>query len=127
MLSGSRYQLPALKFIVTGNGIGGLGSSQQSKAHEIFDQSAPPLKPSRGVALVCWRRTSCTMSGYDEHHVTTGDIEIMGEIVGCTIVFGGIGAEPLLGATALESAGIEVDPRNQKLKRMPMIRLRGLD
>ena len=59
--------------------------------------------------------------------VTTGDVEVMGEIVGSTIIFGGIDVEPLLGVTALESAGIEVDPRNQKLKRMPTIRLRGLN
>ena len=34
-------------------------------------------------------------------------------------------AEPLLGVTALESVGIEVDPRNQSLKRLPSTRLRG--
>ena len=47
----------------------------------------------------------------------TGDIEFMGEIVGSTIVFGEADAEPLLGVTALESVGIEIDPRNQKLTR----------
>ena len=35
-------------------------------------------------------------------------------------------AEPLLGVTALESVGIEVDPRNQTLKRLPAVRLKGL-
>ena len=44
--------------------------------------------------------------------ITTGDIEFMGEI-----------AEPLLGVTALRSVGIEVDPRNQTLKRLPRTRL----
>ena len=34
--------------------------------------------------------------------------------------------EPLLGVTALESAGIEVDPRNETLKRLPAIRLKWL-
>ncbi len=57
--------------------------------------------------------------------VTTGDIEFMGEIVGGTIVFGEADAEPLLGVTALESVGIEVDPRNQTLRRLPSIRLKG--
>lgn len=51
--------------------------------------------------------------------ITTADIEFMGEIVGGTIVFGAEDAEPLLGVTALESVGIEVDPRNQTLKRLP--------
>ena len=49
----------------------------------------------------------------------------MGEWVGGTIVFGEEDAEPLLGVTALESVGIEVDPRNQTLHRLPSTRLRG--
>ncbi len=56
--------------------------------------------------------------------VTTGDIEFMGEIAGATIVMGDEDSEPLLGVTALESVGIEVDPRNQELKRLPYVRLR---
>ena len=58
--------------------------------------------------------------------ITTGDIEFMGEIVGGTIIFGEAGAEPLLGVTALESVGIEVDPLNQRLKRLPAVRLKSL-
>jgi len=57
--------------------------------------------------------------------ITTADIEFMGEIVGGTIIFGEPNAEPLLGVTALESVGIEVDPRNQKLKRLPAVRLKS--
>ncbi|MYG61353.1 MAG: clan AA aspartic protease, partial [Acidimicrobiales bacterium] len=34
--------------------------------------------------------------------------------------------EPLLGLTALESAGIEVNPRNQQLKRLSAVRLKAL-
>ncbi len=56
---------------------------------------------------------------------TTGDIEFMGEIVGATIVLGEEDAEPSLGVTALESVGIEVDPHNQQLRRLPSIRLKG--
>ena len=48
--------------------------------------------------------------------VTTGDLEFMGEIVGGTIIMGERGAEPVLGVTAVESVGIEVDPRNQTLR-----------
>ena len=58
--------------------------------------------------------------------ITTGDIEFMGEVVGSTIVFGEEDAEPLLGVTALESVGIEVDPRNQRLTRLPTTRLKSL-
>lgn len=57
--------------------------------------------------------------------VTAADIEFMGEIVGGTIVFGEGDAEPLLGATALQSAGIEVDTLNQRLKKVPAVRLKA--
>lgn len=58
--------------------------------------------------------------------ITTGDIEFMGEIVGGTIIMGEPGTEPILGVTALESVGIEVDPRNQTLKRLPAVRLKKM-
>ena len=58
--------------------------------------------------------------------ITTGDIEFMGEIVGGTIIFGNPGIEPILGVTALESVGIDIDPRSQKLKRLPATRLKKL-
>ena len=58
--------------------------------------------------------------------ITTADIEFMGEIVGGTILFGEANTEPLLGVTALESVGIEVDPLNQRLKRLPAVRLKSL-
>ena len=58
--------------------------------------------------------------------ITTADIEFMGETVGGTILFGEANTEPLLGMTALESVGIEVDPLNQRLKRLPAVRLKLL-
>ena len=57
--------------------------------------------------------------------ITGGRIEFMGETTWGTIVFGESDAEPLLGVTALESVGIEVDPRNQTITRLPATRLRG--
>jgi clan AA aspartic protease len=56
--------------------------------------------------------------------ITTGEIEFMGELLGATIIFGTDDAEPILGVTALESVGIEVDPRSQRLKRLPAARLK---
>ena len=58
--------------------------------------------------------------------VTVAEIEFMGEIVGGTVIFGEAGVEPLLGVTALESVGIEVDPVSQRLKRLPAVRLKCL-
>ena len=58
--------------------------------------------------------------------VTVAEIEFMGEIVGGTIIYGEADVEPLLGVTALESVGIEVDPVSQRLKRLPAVRLKRL-
>ena len=58
--------------------------------------------------------------------VTVAEVEFMGDLTGVAIVMGDDDAEPLLGVTALESVGIEVDPVNQTPKRMPYVRLRGL-
>ncbi len=53
-------------------------------------------------------------------------IEFKGETTWGTIVFGEETAEPLLGVTALESAGVEVDPRDQTLHRFPATRLKEI-
>ena len=57
--------------------------------------------------------------------ITTAEIEFEGEVVGGTIVYGDEGAEPLLGTTALDSGGFEVDPRNGGLKRLPAVLLKA--
>lgn len=57
--------------------------------------------------------------------VTTGDIEFMGEVTGGRLIFGDDDAEPLLGVTALESVGVEVDPQSQRLRKLPAVRLKG--
>jgi clan AA aspartic protease len=58
--------------------------------------------------------------------IAVAKLEFMGEMVGATVIFGRDDAEPLLGVTALESVGIEVDPQNQRLKRLPAVRLKSL-
>jgi clan AA aspartic protease len=56
--------------------------------------------------------------------VGVAQIEFMGDTVGATVIFGNEDSEPILGVTALESAGIEVDPVSQRLKRLPAVRLK---
>ena len=56
--------------------------------------------------------------------IGVAQIEFMGEVVGATVIFGKDDVEPLLGVTPLESVGIEVDPKNQQLKRLPAVRLK---
>jgi clan AA aspartic protease len=58
--------------------------------------------------------------------IAVARVEFMGEVVGATVIFGADDAEPLLGVTALESVGIEVDPQNQRLKRLPAVRLKSI-
>lgn len=49
--------------------------------------------------------------------VAVAQVEIMGEFTGVRVVFADNDTEALLGVTAMESAGIEVDPVNQQLKK----------
>lgn len=57
--------------------------------------------------------------------VGVAQIEFLGKRIGGTIVFGDTEAEPLLGVTALESMGVVVDPGNQRLKKLPAVRLKA--
>ena len=57
-------------------------------------------------------------------YVTTGDIEFMDEITAGLIIIDDADAEPLMGVAALEFAGVEVDSRSQRLKKLPADRLR---
>lgn len=59
-----------------------------------------------------------------EMDIAGAQFEFMGDIVWTTVIFGKDNVEPILGVTALESVGIEVDPQNQRLKRLPAVRLK---
>ena len=52
-------------------------------------------------------------------------LEFMGEWTAGLVIFGDAEAEPQLGVTALASAGIEVDPQQQRLKKLPAVRLKN--
>ena len=56
--------------------------------------------------------------------VASARFEFMGSFAVGIVLFGDDDAEPLLGVTALESVGVEIDPREQKLKKLPTIRLK---
>ena len=57
--------------------------------------------------------------------IAVAEVEFMGEIGGTAVAYGDDDAEPLLGVTALESMGLEVDPQNQTLRKLPYSRMRG--
>ncbi len=51
-------------------------------------------------------------------------IEILGEVTAGRVIFGPEEVEPILGVTALESAGLTVDPTTQQLKKLPAVPLK---
>ena len=59
--------------------------------------------------------------------IAVAQFDVLGEITAGVVIFGDADAEPLLGVTALESAGLEVDPQNQRLKKLPSVRLKRFD
>ncbi len=61
-----------------------------------------------------------------ELDIAVARIEFMDAFTGGVIIFGDADAEPILGVTALESVGVEIDPVNQRLTRMPSVRLKGV-
>lgn len=61
-----------------------------------------------------------------EMGVAGARLEFMDTFTLGILVFGNADIEPILGVTALESVGIEIDPRNQRLKRLPAVRLKGI-
>ena len=89
-----------------------------------FD-SLVPRKHLEAVGLKPKGRRECRLADGKKvaYEITTADLEFEGELVGGTMVYGEDGATPLLGVTALESGGFEVDPRTQKLNRLPAVLL----
>ena len=78
------------------------------------------LEPKSREEYVLADGTAITMD------TTVAEVVFEGKTVGGTVIFGDEDAEPLLGVTALESGGFEVDPRSQQLKRLPAILLKGM-
>jgi clan AA aspartic protease len=52
------------------------------------------------------------------------EINVIGEVTAGRVIFGPDNAEPILGVTALESAGFTIDPGSRILKKLPAIPLK---
>ena len=50
-------------------------------------------------------------------------VELLGGRAWVTVVFADDNVRPLLGATAMESLGIEIDMRTEELRRLPAVQL----
>jgi clan AA aspartic protease len=60
----------------------------------------------------------------EEYEFGLAQISFMNETTAGRVIFGSDNVEPILGVTALESAGITIDPANQQFKRLPAIPLK---
>lgn len=60
----------------------------------------------------------------EDYEFGLAEISVMGEITAGRIIFGPDNVDPILGATALESVGITIDPATRTLKRLPAIPLK---
>ncbi len=56
--------------------------------------------------------------------IAVARFDVMGEITAGVVIFGDADAEPLLGVTALASAGLEVDTPSQPLQILPSVALK---
>lgn len=86
-----------------------------------------PPECMEAVRLSPWgRRTHLLPDGRRvDLKVAGAVIEFMNDFVGGTIVVGEAGSEPVLGFTALQSMGMEVDVENQELRKLLAIRLKA--
>ena len=105
----------------------------QNGAYEVLflvdtgatDSMAPATELARAGIQPVGRTTYELADGtLHEYPFGLAQIEFMGEVTAGRVIFGPKDVEPILGATALESVGITVDPTNQTLKRLPAIPLK---
>ena len=90
-----------------------------------IDSMVPASELRRiGVESIGLRRYELADGTIQEYAFGLAQVEFLGEITAGRVIFGPEGVEPLLGATALESAGMIVDPGSQTLKRLPAISLK---
>lgn len=90
------------------------------------DSVAPrPCLEAIGLQPQGRRRYQLADGGELEMDIAVACIECLGAFAGGTVVFAETDTEPILGVTVLASLGVEIDPRTQRLRRMPAVRLKA--
>ncbi len=86
-----------------------------------------PRQHLESIGIVPEGQRSYRLAGGNEILMDIGiaRIEFMGDFTAGVVAFGAENAEPLLGVTALESVGVEVDPHNQTISKLPATRMVG--
>ena len=77
-----------------------------------------------GIQPVGSSRYELADGSVHEYPFGLAQIEFMGEVTAGRVILGPEGVEPVLGVTALESAGIMLDPATRTLKRLPAVSLK---
>jgi len=89
-----------------------------------IDSMAPSSEMRRiGIQPVGRKMYDLADGSHQEYAFGIAQFEFMGEITGGRIIFGPEDVEPFLGVTALEAAGVTIDPATQTLKKLPAVRL----
>ncbi len=89
-----------------------------------IDSMAPGSELRRAGIQPVGRKTYELADGSrEEYAFGLAQIEFMGEITAGRVIFGPEGIEPFLGVTALEAAGVTIDPATQTLEKRPAVRL----
>ena len=89
-----------------------------------IDSMAPSSELRRvGIEPVGRKTYELADGSREEYAFGLARIEFMGEITAGRVIFGPEGIEPFLGVTALEAAGVTIDPATQTLKKLPAVRL----
>ena len=89
------------------------------------DSLAPAAELNKiGVQPVGRKAYELANGVVEEYPFGLVEITFMGEVTAGRVLFGPDNVEPILGVTALESAGITIDPASRTLKRLPAIPLK---
>ena len=89
-----------------------------------IDSMAPSSQRRRAGVQPVGRKTYELADGSrQEYEFGLAQIEFMGEITAGRMIFGPEDVEPFLGVTALEAAGVTIDPTTQTLRKLPAVRL----
>ncbi|UNQ73268.1 pepsin/retropepsin-like aspartic protease family protein [Infirmifilum sp. NZ] len=91
----------------------------------IYTVVSRRLLESIGIAPV-EKRVFKAFGGEVVREVGVAEVELMGRRGGVTLIFGEDGESAILGATALESLGLEVDPIKNTLKEAQLLMLPGM-
>ena len=89
-----------------------------------IDSMAPSSQLQRvGIQRVGSRTYELADGSRRDYTFGLAQIEFMGEITAGRVIFGPEDSEPFLGVTALEAAGVTIDPATQTLRKLPAVRL----